>query len=836
MDKKIQKITLAAIVVTVLIFMALSYDRAPILQDLEGTIYNSELSLVPEGKNQASPVALVAIDEKSLREQGPWPWPRNLIARIVDRVTESHPKVIGLYLPLLAEEKNHGLAEVQDFEQRLKIYPPAKNAGDLRDWIQQNLEQMEKRLNHDALLVESIKQSGRVVLPVKGHFNDVAQSEEYPLLAGNFLSSGKAAEEDKSLPVAGGLDLPFPALSKAALGFGHDRFESFHSQVGPGSHPVYIGSSGGLLPSFPLTILIHYKNQTARQVLVQQDRIQIQDSVFPLSSGELLFKFRHDSSAFATVSAADLLSDRGKFSFSDKIVLIGRRTADDQTVETPVGKISKMEITAHILDSMVNRRIVSRPSMMNLIEILLIPIFGLISGLLYPRYGNPGRFGWTLALIFLVLLSGFILLTMNGIWLKTGTIAVSMLAVFFVYWLVSSVFGEAGSKESVETSRLLGLSFQSQGLLDLAFDKFRKIPLNDETRDLLYNLGLEYEKKRMINKALEAYEYIRQDGTFRDLNDRIPRLQESDKSSTLGSHSLGRESSILADSSAEGRTKVGRYEIIEELGKGSMGLVYKALDPKINRVVAIKTIRFSDEFDEDVINEIKERFFREAEIAGQLSHTSIVTIHDVGDDQDLTYMAMEFLEGEDLEKYIEKGHLLPLRKVLDVVSQVAEALDFAHQSEVIHRDIKPANIMIMKNGRVKVTDFGIAKAISSSRTRTGVILGTPNYMSPEQIMGQKIDPRSDIFSLGVLFFQLLTGELPFHGENLSSLLYQITQVKHPSVREKNQKIPKACEQIIDKAMAKNQNERFNRAGEMARVLKVLISKIDALIKKKQASG
>ena len=232
-----------------------------------------------------------------------------------------------------------------------------------------------------------------------------------------------------------------------------------------------------------------------------------------------------------------------------------------------------------------------------------------------------------------------------------------------------------------------------------------------------------------------------------------------------------------------------------------MGLVYKALDPKINRPLAIKTIRFSDEFDEDVIQEIKERFFREAEIAGQLSHPSIVTIYDVGEDRDLTYMAMEFLKGEDLEKYIDKNNLLPLRKILDVAARVAEALDFAHKSEVIHRDIKPANIMLLKNGRVKVTDFGIAKAISSSRTRTGVILGTPNYMSPEQIMGQKIDARSDIFSLGVLFYQLLTGELPFHGDNLSSLLHQITQKKHPPVRNYNPKIPRACEQIIDRALA-----------------------------------
>jgi eukaryotic-like serine/threonine-protein kinase len=264
------------------------------------------------------------------------------------------------------------------------------------------------------------------------------------------------------------------------------------------------------------------------------------------------------------------------------------------------------------------------------------------------------------------------------------------------------------------------------------------------------------------------------------------------------------------------------------LGKGSMGLVYKAQDPKINRLVAIKTIRFSDEFDEDVVQEIKERFFREAEIAGQLSHPAIVTIHDVGEDEDLTYIAMEFLEGEDLDNFITKGSLLSFRRVLDVIVKIAEALDYAHKANVIHRDIKPANVMLLKNGNIKVTDFGIAKAISSSRTKTGVILGTPNYMSPEQIMGQKIDARSDIFSLGVLFFQLITGELPFHGDNLSGLLYQITQIKHPSPRSYNPKIPQICEQILDKALVKDPARRFKSAADMARVINSLGQRIDQI--------
>jgi len=265
-----------------------------------------------------------------------------------------------------------------------------------------------------------------------------------------------------------------------------------------------------------------------------------------------------------------------------------------------------------------------------------------------------------------------------------------------------------------------------------------------------------------------------------------------------------------------------------ELGKGAMGTVYKGRDPKINRLLAIKTIRFSDEFEENQLQEIKERFFREAELAGKLSHPGIVAIYDVGEDYDLTYMAMEFLDGEDLEKYCRKESLLPFRKVLDIIAETADALEYAHNNGVIHRDIKPANIMLLKNKRIKVTDFGIAKSMSSSKTRSGIILGTPNYMSPEQIMARKIDARSDIFSLGVVFFQLLTGELPFKGDNLNSLFYQITQAMHPSPRKINPRVIRPCEQIIDKVLAKNPEHRFQRAKNLAKYLRILAYKIDTM--------
>ncbi len=517
----------------------------------------------------------------------------------------------------------------------------------------------------------------------------------------------------------------------------------------------------------------------------------------------------------------------------DRAVIINFKAGDGPYAENIIKRTDAEIIIMQFINTISSHTLFRPPSMIYLESFILI----LIICFLIPFTSSKGHMIRALSvLVIILLLMGLVLLCFRftGMWLRSANIICGIVLLYLFLSVINARSKEEKLK-SQETSRILGLNLQSQGELDLAYEEFKTLPLNNETKDLIYNLGLEYEKKKMTGKALELYTYINKTGGFRDLNDRISMLKESDHSSTVGRYGDKDDSSVLSDSSVNTRTMVGRYKIIGKLGRGSMGLVYKAQDPKINRLVAIKTIRFSDEFDEDVIKEIKKRFFMEAEIAGKLSHPAIVTIHDVGDDRDLTYMAMEYLEGEDLDKFIKKENLLPIRTVLDVVAQIAEALDFAHRKGVIHRDIKPANVMLLKNGQVKVTDFGIAKAISSSKTKTGVILGTPNYMSPEQIMGQKIDSRSDIFSLGVLFYQLLTGELPFHGDNLSGLLYQITQVKHSSPRKYNPKMPKICEQILDKALIKDPSMRFRSAGDLANILRILIEKMDQLRSKRNGT-
>ena len=272
---------------------------------------------------------------------------------------------------------------------------------------------------------------------------------------------------------------------------------------------------------------------------------------------------------------------------------------------------------------------------------------------------------------------------------------------------------------------------------------------------------------------------------------------------------------------------LGRYKVLKELGRGAMGLVYLGKDPTIQRFVAIKTMRLDHIEHDDKLQDVKARFFREAKSTGRLSHPNIVTIYDAGEEGDLGYIAMELIEGTPLKQWARKPNLMPLNEVLLTVVTVADAMDYAHQQGVVHRDIKPANIMITKDHLVKVTDFGIAKLASSSKTQTNMVLGTPTYMSPEQIAGKKVDGRSDIFSLGVVLFELLTGQAPFTADNLSALLFSIAHHPHPALQTLRPDLPPMVQVIVDRALQKELPHRYRRAEEFARDLRACLQSLAA---------
>jgi serine/threonine-protein kinase len=272
---------------------------------------------------------------------------------------------------------------------------------------------------------------------------------------------------------------------------------------------------------------------------------------------------------------------------------------------------------------------------------------------------------------------------------------------------------------------------------------------------------------------------------------------------------------------------LGRYRVLKELGRGAMGLVYLGKDPTIQRFVAIKTMRLDQIDNDDKLQDVKARFFREAESTGRLSHPNIVTIYDAGEENDLGYIAMELIEGTPLKQWARKPNLMPVNEVLLTLAIVADALDYAHQQGVVHRDIKSANIMLTKDRVVKVMDFGIAKMASSSKTQTDKVLGTPMYMSPEQIAGKKVDGRSDIFSLGVVLFELLTGQPPFTADNLSALLFSIVHHPHPDIQTLRPDLPPMVREMVDRALQKELPHRYRRAEQFAHELRACLQSLAA---------
>jgi len=273
--------------------------------------------------------------------------------------------------------------------------------------------------------------------------------------------------------------------------------------------------------------------------------------------------------------------------------------------------------------------------------------------------------------------------------------------------------------------------------------------------------------------------------------------------------------------SAAAAARIGRYRILGELGRGAMGIVYEALDDVLDRPVAIKTISMSGDLAERADHEA--RFMQEARAAGGLSHPNVVTVYDVGREQDVLYMAMELLDGEELRDLLGRGRM-PLPAAIEIAAQIADGLAFAHERGIVHRDIKPSNIMVLRGGRAKIMDFGIARVRTSEvKTQTGLRLGSPRYMSPEQVLGQSVDLRADVFALGVVLYEMLTGVPPFGGDDVQAIMYQVASFEPPAPSRLNPAVPMMLDLVVARALAKDPARRYQDAGELAADLRASLA-------------
>jgi len=360
----------------------------------------------------------------------------------------------------------------------------------------------------------------------------------------------------------------------------------------------------------------------------------------------------------------------------------------------------------------------------------------------------------------------------------------------------------------------LSREYFSQNRLDETLNVLHYCLTTNATLETYYEVGLKQESKRQYKAAINTFQLLLQRSrNYKDARTHLKHLQEVYK--PIQFPELGLSQTVAMNAPIVSETVLGRYEIERELGRGAMGVVYLGHDPKIGRRVAIKTLTYA-QYDDAVIEDLKARFNREAEAAGRLSHPNIVTVYDVGEEEDLSYIAMDYAEGESLNRYCQPDNLLPVATVYQIIAEVADALHYAHQQNIVHRDIKPGNLIFNADTQqLKVTDFGIARIVDSSNTQTGEILGSPIYLSPELLKGEKATGATDIYSLGVSFYQLLTGHVPFNGDNVANVAYQIVNSKYKSIRSHRAELPMSAVKIINKAMHKEPEKRFADAGEMA---------------------
>lgn len=409
-----------------------------------------------------------------------------------------------------------------------------------------------------------------------------------------------------------------------------------------------------------------------------------------------------------------------------------------------------------------------------------------------------------------------------GLWLPLGAPLGLLLLGYLVmlfwlpnYWAFRRARADAGNHR-LKLARML----LEQDRLGEAVATLEPCDPDSEVIEARYDIGIRLEKRRQYEQALELYRNIRKrGGRFRDVADRIAVLERLGSGAPGEAGELDATSTLVLTQQGVSSPTLGRYEIQRELGRGAMGIVYLAHDPRIDRPVAIKTLNYGTR-DPAVLKDLKARFFREAEAAGRLKHPNIVTVYDVGEERDLAYIAMDYVRGRPLSVFGKPHTLLMVATVFQLMAQVADALEYAHRQKVIHRDIKPANIIYDPDtGELKVTDFGIAKVSDESRTRTGSVLGSPLYMAPEQLKGQKVTGASDIYSLGVTLFKLLTAETPFSGDTLANLTYQVLNRKPRSARELRPELPASAVRIINRAINRDPAKRFASAAEMAEQLR-----------------
>lgn len=772
----------------------------------EALAYRAGLWLVPQRPPNPD-VVVVGIGSAAQQKYGAWPWRRDLLAQLTSQLATDKARIIA-YVPAFAAPQN---VEALHYLDQLAALDTLRKNPDAAAQI----AAARTALSTDQAFAESIANAGNVILAAYGTLGQGAAASRLPPWLEFKMRvpqpQPSAVADWFFQPQSAGAQPPLAAFAQAAAGVGW-----LPQSVPAGPQPLLVSMHEQLLPSFGLLV-------AARDLGFKNNDIIVHAGGGISLGDEYLFT---DAQLRAQVRRYVNGAGRNAIPVYDVgAVLNGQVLAEDLAGKTViVGLTGGDPVTltaAATVSSILNNDLVAAPFWAWWLRGLLTLLVGVYLLVAVTRLRRWPGLAASVVLLLVLANAEFIPLIVRGIWLPLMLplllLIVGHALVLGLRWLRD--WHGVPRAEFSETSRQLALACQALGRYHDALSYFGRCLPSAALYENLLHLGHEHERHRRYPEAIEVYtEMQRRVPEFGSVDERLRKLQALDSQTTLTRSRTG-AAIVLGDDSLQ-KPVLGRYQLLRELGRGSMSVVYLGRDQKINRTVAIKTLNFANEFSGSLQQDVTRRFFREAETAGQLNHPNIVTIYDVGEDQGLAYIAMDYVAGEPLQHYAVSGSLLPIDEVLAIVIKIAEALDYAHGRGVVHRDIKPANILYERDtGRLKITDFGVAGVLNASKTRTGTILGSPSYMSPEQVGGGRVDGRSDLYSLGVTLYQLLRGELPFEAPTLTGLMFMVANSATPDVSFLRPDISPTLKALVDRALAKKPGARFQTGAELAKAMR-----------------